>query len=79
MRAVMILVCLLLGAVIGGILGFMIGLGALAIPGLGPLVAAGTLATALGTAGVGVVAGMLVGGLLGVFLSMIVHRPRSRL
>jgi len=57
------------GAVAGGLLGLFVGLGALAIPGIGPVVAAGTLATALGStalgAGIGAAAGGLVGGLVG--------------
>ncbi|CAA9373208.1 MAG: hypothetical protein AVDCRST_MAG93-8584, partial [uncultured Chloroflexia bacterium] len=57
------------GAVAGGLVGLFVGLGALAIPGIGPVVAAGTLATALGTtalgAGIGAAAGGLVGGLVG--------------
>jgi len=57
------------GAVLGGLAGLLVGLGALAIPGIGPVVAAGTLATALGTtaagAGIGAAAGGLVGGLVG--------------
>ena len=36
------------GATIGGLTGLLMGLGALAIPGIGPVLAAGTLATALG-------------------------------
>ncbi|HEX6289979.1 MAG TPA: YsnF/AvaK domain-containing protein [Herpetosiphonaceae bacterium] len=57
------------GAVLGGLAGLLVGLGALAIPGIGPVVAAGTLATALGTtavgAGIGAAAGGLVGALVG--------------
>jgi len=57
------------GAVAGGLVGLAVGLGALAIPGIGPVVAAGTLATALGStavgAGIGAAAGGLVGGLVG--------------
>jgi len=57
------------GAVAGGLVGLFVGLGALAIPGIGPVVAAGTLATALGStavgAGIGAAAGGLVGGLVG--------------
>jgi len=57
------------GAVLGGLAGLLVGLGALAIPGIGPVVAAGTLATALGStavgAGIGAAAGGLVGGLVG--------------
>jgi hypothetical protein len=36
------------GAVVGGALGWLVGIGALAIPGLGPLIAAGPLMAALG-------------------------------
>jgi len=57
------------GAVLGGLTGLLVGLGALAIPGIGPVVAAGTLATALGStalgAGIGAAAGGLVGALVG--------------
>ena len=50
-----------IGAVFGGSAGLMAGIGALAIPGLGPVVAAGWLVAALTGAG----AGAVVGGLLG--------------
>jgi hypothetical protein len=54
-----------IGAAVGGAGGLLAGLGMLAIPGLGPVVAAGWLAsTALG-AGVGLVAGGAAGGLVG--------------
>jgi len=57
------------GAVLGGLTGLLVGLGALAIPGIGPVVAAGSLATALGStalgAGIGAAAGGLVGALVG--------------
>lgn len=52
------------GAVLGGLGGLLVGLGALAIPGVGPLIAAGPLATTLLGAGVGAAAG----GLLGVLI-----------
>jgi stress response protein YsnF len=51
------------GAVIGGLGGLVVGLGALAIPGIGPIVAAGPLATTLAGAGIGAAAGGLVGAL----------------
>jgi hypothetical protein len=53
-----------IGAAIGGIGGLLIGLGALAIPGIGPVVAAGPLLAALTGAGVGAVAGGIVGALV---------------
>jgi hypothetical protein len=54
-----------LGGITGGIAGWLIGIGALAIPGIGPIVAAGALATTLGGAAVGAVAGGLIGALVG--------------
>ncbi len=53
------------GAVLGGALGWLVGIGALAIPGLGPFIAAGPIVAALAGAGalgvVGGVAGALAG------------------
>jgi len=54
------------GATIGGIGGLLVGLGALAIPGIGPVVAAGPLIAALTGAGIGAVAGGLIGALTDV-------------
>jgi hypothetical protein len=51
------------GATVGGVVGILTGLGLMAIPGVGPLVAAGWLATTLAGAGAGAVAGGLVGAL----------------
>jgi len=51
------------GAALGGIAGLALGLSSLAIPGLGPVIAAGPIAAALAGAGVGAVAGGLVGAL----------------
>jgi uncharacterized protein (TIGR02271 family) len=56
------------GAVLGGLAGLLVGLGALAIPGIGPVVAAGTLATTLGTAAAGAGIGAATGGLLGALV-----------
>jgi stress response protein YsnF len=53
-----------LGAVIGGIGGLLVGLGALAIPGIGPVVAAGPIVAGLTGAGVGAVAGGVIGALV---------------
>jgi hypothetical protein len=54
------------GGVIGGALGVLVGLGSLAIPGVGPLIAAGPLVA--GLAGLG--AGGAVGGLIGALVGM---------
>lgn len=52
------------GGVIGGLGGVLLGLGALAIPGLGPVIAAGPLVAGLTGAGVGAAVGGLVGALV---------------
>jgi len=53
-----------IGAAIGGLGGLLLGLGALAIPGIGPVVAAGPLAAALAGAGIGAVTGGIIGALV---------------
>src|ERR1700704_399173 len=45
------------GAVVGGALGWLVGIGALAIPGVGPLIAAGPIIAALRGVGVGAAVG----------------------
>lgn len=62
-----------IGAAVGGVGGLLVGLGALTIPGIGPVLAAGPLAVALSTltgAGVGAVAGGVTGGLLGALIGL---------
>jgi len=54
------------GAVIGGALGWLAGIGALAIPGLGPFIAAGPIMGALGGVGAGGVVGGIIGALVGM-------------
>jgi len=54
------------GAVVGGTLGWLVGIGALAIPGLGPFIAAGPIMAALAGVGVGGALGGLTGALIGV-------------
>jgi len=54
------------GAVIGGSLGWLAGIGALAIPGLGPFIAAGPLMAALAGVGVGGAVGGVTGALIGM-------------
>ena len=54
------------GGVIGGTLGWLAGLGALAIPGIGPLIAAGPILAALSGAAVGAAAGGITGALVGM-------------
>ncbi|MGB4588885.1 MAG: general stress protein [Clostridiaceae bacterium] len=52
------------GGTIGGIGGLLLGLGALAIPGVGPIVAAGPIAAAIG----GALAGGAIGGIAGALI-----------
>jgi hypothetical protein len=54
------------GGVLGGTLGLLAGIGALAIPGVGPLIAAGPLLGALSGAAAGAAAGGIAGGLIGM-------------
>jgi hypothetical protein len=53
------------GAVVGGALGWLAGIGALAIPGIGPFIAAGPVLAALSGVGVGGAVGGIAGGLIG--------------
>lgn len=68
------------GSVVGGALGLLIGTGLLVIPGIGPVLAAGPLAAAVGSAaaalgatalgaGIGAAAGGLLGSLMGAGIS----------
>jgi hypothetical protein len=54
------------GAVLGGALGWLLGIGALAIPGIGPFIAAGPIMAALAGVGVGAAAGGVAGALIGM-------------
>jgi len=62
------------GGVLGGVTGLLVGIGALAIPGVGPVVAGGALASAFGlgggtaVAGAGIGAG--VGGIAGALMGL---------
>jgi hypothetical protein len=54
------------GGVLGGALGLLAGIGALAIPGVGPLIAAGPLLAALSGAAAGAAVGGIAGSLIGL-------------
>lgn len=54
------------GGTVGGTLGLLAGIGALAIPGVGPLIAAGPIMAALAGVGVGGAVGGLIGALVGM-------------
>jgi uncharacterized membrane protein len=54
------------GGTIGGVTGLLVGVGALAIPGAGPIIAAGPIATSL----IGAIAGAGLGGLAGALIGL---------
>ena len=54
------------GGVLGGALGWIAGIGALAIPGVGPFIAAGPVMAALSGAAIGAAVGGIAGGLIGL-------------
>lgn len=53
------------GLVLGGALGWLVGAGALAVPGIGPFVAAGPILAAIAGAGIGGTVGGITGALIG--------------
>ena len=63
------------GGMVGGLLGLLAGLGAIAIPGIGPAIAVGALATALGGAGVGAA----VGGILGAMTALSIPEEEAHI
>jgi hypothetical protein len=54
------------GTALGGAGGILLGIGALAVPGAGPFLAAGALATSFAGAGIGAAGGAVIGGLVGL-------------
>jgi len=56
------------GGIVGGVLGLLAGVGALAIPGVGPILAGGVLGSTLAGAGIGATAGGIGGALIGMGL-----------
>ena len=54
------------GGIVGGALGWIAGIGALAIPGVGPFIAAGPIIAALSGAALGATVGGITGGLIGM-------------
>ena len=66
------------GAALGGLGGLLVGLGALAIPGIGPVIAGGALATALATTAAGGAIGAAAGGLTGALVGLGIPDDRAR-
>ncbi|MBD1808695.1 hypothetical protein H6F98_25045 [Microcoleus sp. FACHB-SPT15] len=67
------------GGALGGLGGLLVGLGALAIPGIGPVLAGGALATALATAAAGGAIGAAAGGLTGALVGLGIPDKRAKL
>jgi hypothetical protein len=66
------------GGALGGLTGLLVGIGALAIPGLGPIMLAGAAATALATTAAGGAIGAAAGGLLGGLIGLGIPEERAR-
>jgi hypothetical protein len=66
------------GGALGGLTGLLVGLGALAIPGVGPIMLAGATATALATTLAGGAIGAVTGGLLGALIGLGIPEDRAR-
>lgn len=63
---------LLGGGLLGGVLGYLVAIGSLAIPGIGPVVAGGALAATLGAAGTTALAGAGIGAAVGVLVGALI-------
>lgn len=66
------------GGTLGGIGGLLVGLGALAIPGIGPIMLAGAAATTLATTAAGAGIGAVAGGLIGALIGLGIPEERAR-
>jgi hypothetical protein len=66
------------GAAVGAGAGLLFGLAALAIPGIGPFITAGGLATALGTTGGALASGAIVGGTSGAIAGALTRAGYSK-
>ncbi|RPI32757.1 MAG: signal transduction histidine kinase (STHK), LytS [Chloroflexota bacterium] len=67
------------GAVVGGLAGLLVGVGTLLIPGIGPVLSVGSLATLLGATATGAGIGAAAGGLRGALAEMDVPEAEATL
>ena len=67
------------GGAVGGLTGLLIGLGTLAIPGIGPVMLAGAVATAIATTLAGGAIGAAVGGLIGSLVGLGIPEHRAQI
>ena len=68
----------LTGGALGGITGLLVGLGALAIPGIGPIIFAGAEATAIATTLAGGAIGAATGGLVGALVGLGIPEEKAK-
>ncbi|MBV6624521.1 MAG: DUF2382 domain-containing protein [Rivularia sp. (in: Bacteria)] len=68
----------LTGGALGGITGLLVGLGALAIPGVGPILLAGAEATAIATTLAGGAIGAATGGLVGALIGLGIPEEKAQ-
>ncbi len=66
------------GTVLGGVGGFLVGVGLLAIPGIGPILAAGVEIAALGSTAAGAGIGALTGGIIGGLVGLGIPEERAK-
>ena len=66
------------GGALGGLGGLLVGLGALALPGVGPIIAGGAVATALATTLAGGAIGAAAGGIVGALVGLGIPEDRAR-
>ncbi|MEM6755061.1 MAG: YsnF/AvaK domain-containing protein, partial [Cyanobacteria bacterium P01_C01_bin.38] len=66
------------GGALGGITGLLVGLGALAIPGIGPIIFAGAEATAIATTLAGGAIGAATGGLVGALIGLGIPEEKAK-
>ncbi len=69
----------LTGGALGGITGLLVGLGTLAIPGIGPIIFAGAEATAIATTLAGGAIGAATGGLLGALVGLGIPEEKAKI
>ncbi len=66
------------GAVFGGLAGLLVGVSAIFVPGIGPVLSVGTLATALASTAAGAGVGAASGGILGALVGMGIPSKRAK-
>lgn len=65
------------GSVAGGLAGLLIGIGAVSVPGIGPILASGALAASIGATAAGAGVGATIGALLGALVGMGVSEDQA--